>query len=110
MAATEGPVRVTEPKKARTVANETASDMEIDAQDNQPVGEDLYSRLKLCQRQQEFNEIQVRQLSTPELLMGLDLFHLPSASSAGKTSQNGSQKHQAKEIYSAQQERESSHL
>ena len=59
MAATEGPIRATELKKARTAADETASDMEIDAQDNQPAGEDLYSRLKLCQRQQEFNEIQV---------------------------------------------------
>ena len=62
MAATEGPIRATELKKARTAANEAASDMEIDAQENQPAGEDLYSRLKLCQRQQEFNEIQVSQL------------------------------------------------
>jgi hypothetical protein len=61
MAATEGPVRATEFKKARAAANETSSDMEVDHV-HQPVseGEDLYSRLKLWQRQQEFNEIQVR--------------------------------------------------
>lgn len=52
-------MRATEFKKARAAAKETASDMEIDAQDSQPAGEDLYSRLKLSQRQQEFNEIQV---------------------------------------------------
>ncbi len=73
MAATEGPVRATEFKKARVAANEPASDMEID-QAHQPAGEgeDLYSQLKRCQRQQEFNEIQVCSLIAPgQLLEGI---------------------------------------
>jgi len=81
MAATEDPVRATEFKKARAAANETASDMEVDHVP-QPVGEgeDLYSRLKLWQRQQEFSEIQVRRDKSAVyrwrcLLFGPDLLY-----------------------------------
>ena len=87
-------MRVTEFKKARAAANETASDMEIDAQDNQPAGEDLYSRLKLCQRQQEFNEIQVGQISNPKAAFWARSFSSLGISSAGETYRNGIENHQ----------------
>lgn len=59
MAAVEGPVRAKEFRDARAEAD-TDKQMDIDSQ-AQPVGdgEDLYTQLKVWQRQLEFYEIQV---------------------------------------------------
>ena len=60
MASADGPVRAKEFRDARAEAADSAKGMEIDSA-NQPVGEgeDLYTQLKLWQRQLEFYEIQV---------------------------------------------------
>ena len=60
MAAADGPIRVKEFRDARAEAADTDKAMDIDSQ-TQPVGdgEDLYTQLKLWQRQLEFYEIQV---------------------------------------------------
>lgn len=61
MAATEGPLRAKEFRNARAEAADTVKGMDIDSS-SQPVGEgeDLYTQLKIWQRQLEFYEIQVK--------------------------------------------------
>lgn len=60
MAAVEKPQRAVEVGRSRAEAADAMADMEIDApQPGADEGEDLYTRLKLGQRQLEFYEIQV---------------------------------------------------
>lgn len=61
MAVARGPVRAEEFRNARAEAVDISKGMDIDST-NQPVGEgeDLYTQLKVWQRQLEFYEIQVK--------------------------------------------------
>lgn len=60
MALAGGPVRAEEFRDARLEATDSAKGMDIDSS-SQPVGEgeDLYTQLKVWERQLEFYEIQV---------------------------------------------------
>lgn len=60
MAAVEKPQRAIEFQKAKAEAAESMSDMDIDAPQHIFIDkQDLYTRLKVWQRQLEFYEIQV---------------------------------------------------